>query len=625
MKDMKIKVKLAIGFGTLIAMITAIGLYSIMEVKTLSGLTQKMYKHPFAVSVAVRDVNFEIVSIHKTMNDIILAQNGTDLLNSIEKINQYEKDTFVFFDVLEERFLGDINRVKEARNTFIAWKTIRNEVIELVKLGDKQSALDILKGKDALHTKLLNDKINYLKDFATNKGAGFNEMAKAVGDNAFTTMIIILIISILVSIIIGFTIAKGLTNSVKIFQDGLLEFFAFLNKETSSTNSIKLDSKDEIGEMSKVVNKNILAIEKVLKEDDILIENAKSTMDRVARGCYKQDIDVTTSNETLEDFKNSVNDMIKATNKHFEEVATVLGEYANYDYRNELKLDDIQEDGVFDLLTKDINALRHTITTMLIENKQNGLTLRNSSDVLLLNVDTLNTNSNQAAAALEETAAAVEEVTSNVSSTTNNVIQMASHGHEVKTSVSNGQNLARQTTEAMDEINTEVTAISDAISIIDQISFQTNILSLNAAVEAATAGEAGKGFAVVAQEVRNLATKSAEAAKEIKLLVQKANDKTNSGKKIADEMIEGYSQLNESISKTLELISDVESASKEQQMGIEQINDAIASMDRQTQENANIASATDCVAKQTDVIAKLIVTNADQKEFIGKEDVKITS
>ena len=199
---------------------------------------------------------------------------------------------------------------------------------------------------------------------------------------------------------------------------------------------------------------------------------------------------------------------------------------------------------------------------------------------------------------------------------------MASYGNEVKNSVNLGQNLANQTTTAMDDINNEVDLISEAISVIDQIAFQTNILSLNAAVEAATAGEAGKGFAVVAQEVRNLASRSAEAANEIKTLVTNANEKANTGKKIADEMIDGYTGLNDNISKTIELISDVESASKEQLAGIEQINDAVNSLDQQTQQNAHIASQTHDVAVQTDTIAKLVVTNADEKEFNGKHDVK---
>jgi methyl-accepting chemotaxis protein len=174
----------------------------------------------------------------------------------------------------------------------------------------------------------------------------------------------------------------------------------------------------------------------------------------------------------------------------------------------------------------------------------------------------------------------------------------------------------------MIEIDTEVNAINEAITVIDQISFQTNILSLNAAVEAATAGEAGKGFAVVAQEVRNLASRSAEAANEIKLLVENATKKANTGKKIADEMIHGYQDVNNNINKTLELINDVETASKEQQIGIEQINDTVNQLDKQTQQNANVASQTRDVALQTQNIANQVVQSADDKEFIGKDSVQ---
>ena len=259
---------------------------------------------------------------------------------------------------------------------------------------------------------------------------------------------------------------------------------------------------------------------------------------------------------------------------------------------------------------------------MLIENKANGLTLDESSNILLENVDRLNTNSTAAAASLEQTAASLEQITANIRNNTQNIAKMANYSKNVTTSSNHGEKLANQTTVAMDEINTQVNAINEAISVIDQIAFQTNILSLNAAVEAATAGEAGRGFAVVAQEVRNLASRSAEAAKEIKTIVENATSKANQGKNISNDMIKGYKELNENISYTINLISDIEVSSKEQLSGIEQINDALTSLDQQTQQNAQIASQTHDVAILTDEIAKLVVNNADAKEFEGKSNVK---
>ncbi|PHR74468.1 MAG: hypothetical protein COA66_01385 [Arcobacter sp.] len=200
---------------------------------------------------------------------------------------------------------------------------------------------------------------------------------------------------------------------------------------------------------------------------------------------------------------------------------------------------------------------------------------------------------------------------------------MAEYSNELKESIDSGQKLASSTVDSMDEINSQTQAIADAITVIDQIAFQTNILSLNAAVEAATAGEAGKGFAVVAQEVRNLASRSAEAAKEIKDLVEAATVKTNLGKQSADKMIEGYNILNTNIKKTTETINDIALSSKEQQTGIEQINDAITRLDQGTQENAAVASETALIAESTSLMAKGIVDQANEADFIGKGSVEV--
>ncbi|MGB5793580.1 methyl-accepting chemotaxis protein, partial [Poseidonibacter sp.] len=436
----------------------------------------------------------------------------------------------------------------------------------------------------------------------------------------FQIIIISIFVTIILSLIVGYAASKTIIQPIHNFENGLLNFFKYLNRETSKVDMLDCDTNDEIVKMAKVVNKNILLTKEGIEEDRKLIDETIAVLGEFEQGDLCQRLNITVSNPALMELKNVLNKMGENMENNIDNVLNILEEYSNYNYLNKVDSKELKQH--LEKLANGVNNLGSSITTMLIENKSNGLTLQNSSDILLSNVNTLNKNSNETAVALEQTAASLEEMTGNIRSNTSNVSKMSSYANELSTSATTGQNLAIKTNTAMDEINEQVNSINDAISIIDQIAFQTNILSLNAAVEAATAGEAGKGFAVVAQEVRNLANRSADAAKEIKILVENATLKANEGKDIAHSMISGYTGLNENIIKTLDLINNVQSASKEQLEGIEQINDAVTTLDQQTQENVNIANTTNTVAIETNQIATLIVKNANEKQFHGKENTK---
>ncbi len=465
----------------------------------------------------------------------------------------------------------------------------------------------------------VSNNIAQLMEHQLKVAAEINNQANEDYDSTVIQTIITIVFAFVLLIFISFLIISDMTNKITNFKNGLLGFFAYLNRESINSELLEDKSKDEFGEMAKVVNQNILRTQKGIEEDRKLINETIAVLGEFEQGDLCQRLNLDVENPALAELKRVINNMGTVLETNIDNILKVLEQYSNYNYLNKIDQKGLKEHLL--KLANGVNTLGDSITNMLVQNKSNGLTLEQSSSLLLANVDKLNLSSNEAAASLEETAAALEEITSNIRNNTENIAKMAKYSNEITKASSDGEKLANKTTLAMDEINTQVNLVNDAISVIDQIAFQTNILSLNAAVEAATAGEAGKGFAVVAQEVRNLASRSAEAAKEIKSIVEEATKKANEGKDIANEMIQGYKSLNDSINSTINLISDVEMSSKEQLSGIEQINDAVNQLDQQTQQNAAISTQTNDIAITSDKIAKLIVEDANKKEFHGKNDI----
>ena len=616
------------------------------QINTLSISSGEVGGYFSKVIVSLLDSTTIIPSLTSDINSRNFLQIYTHLATSKESLGQiranlngaFTNDKFV--EKTYDSYVASYGAYKVNLNKFLILspndlkdfynKSVENKVVtqtfNMINIAfekGKDGGFDI---KPTFWFENVTATINIFRDIELKLFDTVKELNQKSMDNNnsnFMYMIGFIIILILIIVYLTILIIKDITSSLADFKNGLLLFFDYLNKKTSNVSLLKDDSEDEFGEMAAFVNTNIKQIEKTLIQDIALIEEAKVVMSRVNNGWYSQIIEKSTTNDSLEEFKNNVNNMIKSTRDRFSEVDLILEHYSNHNYLPKLNMKaDDEKGGVFERLVVGINTLQNSITQMLIENKSNGLTLEKSSNILLENVDILNISSNEAAASLEETAAAIEEITSNIRNNTENISKMATYSNSVTKSASEGGNLATKTTQAMDEINSQVNLINDAISVIDQIAFQTNILSLNAAVEAATAGEAGRGFAVVAQEVRNLASRSAEAAREIKTIVENAKNKADEGKDIANNMIDGYKELNENIQQTINLISDIQNASKEQLLGIEQINDAVTQLDQQTQKNAAVASQTHDVSVITDKIAKLVVSNANAKEFEGKNNIR---
>ena len=204
----------------------------------------------------------------------------------------------------------------------------------------------------------------------------------------------------------------------------------------------------------------------------------------------------------------------------------------------------------------------------------------------------LSSRTEQQAGALEETASSMEELTSTVRQNADNARQANKLAESASSVAARGGEVIHQVVGTMDEIQASSSRIGDIIGVIDGIAFQTNILALNAAVEAARAGEQGRGFAVVASEVRNLAQRSAAAAKEIKGLIGDSSGKVADGSRLVAEAGATMAEIVDSVRRVTDIMSEISAASQEQTAGIEQINQAVAQMDEGTQQNAALVEET---------------------------------
>ena len=262
------------------------------------------------------------------------------------------------------------------------------------------------------------------------------------------------------------------------------------------------------------------------------------------------------------------------------------------------------------VLVTEVETMRQRFVDMMTQVRSATDGINTASAEIASGNQDLSARTEQAASNLEETAASMEQLTSTVRQSADaarQANQLASSASEIAV---RGGNVVGQVVTTMDEINASSKKISDIIGVIDGIAFQTNILALNAAVEAARAGEQGRGFAVVAGEVRNLAQRSAEAAKEIKGLIGSSVDRVEAGSRLVAEAGQTMSEIVGSVQRVSDIIGEITAASGEQSDGIGQVNVAVNQLDQMTQQNAALveesAAAAESLKDQASRLAQVV-------------------
>ncbi|MGD9716888.1 MAG: methyl-accepting chemotaxis protein [Sulfuricurvum sp.] len=395
-------------------------------------------------------------------------------------------------------------------------------------------------------------------------------------------------IGIAAMIVIMLMIASQIKESLSLAQNGLLGFFRFLGGEEKHAQPLPDLGSDEFGKMGAMINRNIKEAEAKFNEQQQAILDFETICSNASKGFLHHRIATRYSDPNLQQLSRTLNTFLDEIELTFGKLVAIFVDFAQGDYSKSGESRDAK--GSFASIDQAVSAVAASNSEIFSLISRFSREFTRDAHHLASSGDELSASANQQASSLEETAAAIEELTSNVASNTSKAETMARTAQEAMHAAERGNTVAGESLEAMHEIVRATEAINQAVDIIDNIAFQTNILSLNAAVEAATAGEAGKGFAVVAQEVRNLANRSADAAAQIQQLARSAREKSQGGLETSQNMMESFSMIARKITETDAMVRDVASASREQMAGINQINDAVSQLDQMTQQNAKTAN-----------------------------------
>ncbi len=262
--------------------------------------------------------------------------------------------------------------------------------------------------------------------------------------------------------------------------------------------------------------------------------------------------------------------------------------------------------GEFGRIKDDLNDTFARLGSIVSELREATESVNIASNEISSGNSNLSARTEQQASSLEETAASMEELTSTVRNNADNAQQANQVASSARGMAEKGGEVVGRAVTAMEQINASSTKIAEIIGVIDEIAFQTNLLALNASVEAARAGEQGRGFAVVATEVRNLASRSADAAKEIKELINDSVSKVHAGAELVNESGETLQEIVTGVKKVGDIVAEIAAASAEQASGIDQVNQAITTMDEMTQQNAALAEQTSAASVSLNDKAKQI-------------------
>jgi len=592
--DLKIRSKLLFGFSLILFIMLVLTISNYLQSENVRTLNSFISERAYPIEIDTKESMTFIYSAEAKMRMYYLNDNKTELLDAYKEIDNAIESMGEAIELsrIEE---NKVNMRKAVEN-FQSYKTEHPILIEKVEAARKRfgnistmelitkhaeykAEWDTVEGYMQKSNEYLQNVIVITEKFSKEQ----DQNLKLEIEKMQRTMLIFFFCALILGIFLSNLIANALSKPLK----ELLDSAAKIANGDVDIN-ITLDSKDELGELANTFRIMANSVRG-------LVEDSNKFAVGLVNGDFTSRIDASKHKGDFGKIMGGLNNVVDSILQVVTEVVRVMKKVSDGDFTEEITTN---YKGDHMMLVNSVNTTVSSISDLISQVIVTIQQVSNGSEQVSETSQALSQGATEQASSLEEITSSMQQIGSQTSQNAENANQASQLSKHVSNTADKGNGQMGELSKAINEINTSSKNIAKIIKVIDEIAFQTNLLALNAAVEAARAGKHGKGFAVVAEEVRNLAARSAEAAKETAELIEEGLRKAQNGSAIAEKTSEALQEINDNVVKATDLINEIAAASNEQAQGVAQINSGLSQIDQVTQQNTASAEEAAAAAEQ---------------------------